>query len=206
MTPYVTRIPTDGSISGLINAENGSDLARLISVMSQFGIQTKVPTVGSAFAKDFFAGVFPEALTGSISQATHLDPPSNDNQFDQAYVAAFRAHAQQDPTTANIAGGVDNITPGTTGYPVYANVSFLSLGMRMSGYQTRADTDKLIAALETISSVGPSADFPGGGFQMNKSDHQGKMDLYVYKIDGQQENVLTIVHAAELPQIGSCQV
>jgi len=34
----------------------------------------------------------------------------------------------------------------------------------------------LIAALETISSTGPSADVPPSGFQMTQSDHQGKMD------------------------------
>jgi ABC-type branched-subunit amino acid transport system substrate-binding protein len=154
VTPYVTRIPTDGSIDGLINAENGSDLARVVSVMSQFGLQTKLPMVGTGFAKDFFAGVFPDGLTGSISMQIHLDPPAPDNPFDQAYVNALRAHAQQDLTMANVAGGADNLTPGTTGYPVYANISFLKLGMQASGYETRKDADKLIVALETISRRG----------------------------------------------------
>jgi hypothetical protein len=57
--------------------------------MSQFGVQSKVPVIGSAFAKDFFGGVFPDSLTGSISLGSHLDPPAADNQFDQAYVAAL---------------------------------------------------------------------------------------------------------------------
>jgi hypothetical protein len=32
------------------------------------------------------------------------------------------------------------------------------------------------------------------------------MDLYAFKIDGQQENVLSVVHAADLPEIGNCHV
>jgi hypothetical protein len=67
----------------------------------------------------------------------HLDPTTSDNQFDQPYVAAFRAHAQQDPTMAGVAGGGDNITPGNAGYPVYGRISLLKLGMQVANYQSR---------------------------------------------------------------------
>src|SRR5215216_890270 len=38
VTPYVTKVPTDGSVNVLNVASTGSDLARVMSVIQQFGI------------------------------------------------------------------------------------------------------------------------------------------------------------------------
>jgi hypothetical protein len=41
---------------------------------------------------------------------------------------------------------------------------------------------------------------------MNKSDHQGRTALFVFKVNGQDEQVLTTIAAGDLPNLGSCQV
>src|SRR5437773_3969244 len=42
VTPYVTKVPIDGTIQVLQVSETGSDLARVMSVIQQFGINQKV--------------------------------------------------------------------------------------------------------------------------------------------------------------------
>jgi len=41
---------------------------------------------------------------------------------------------------------------------------------------------------------------------MNPTDHQAAQTIYLVKISGQQEQVLTTVTPDKLPPIGSCQV
>jgi hypothetical protein len=84
-------------------------------------------------------------------------------------------------------------------------IQALKAGMLASNFSGRSDTDKLVASLETLNTqIGP--DFPYGGVQMSASDHQGKSPVYIYKVSGQQENILSTIPAAQLPPIGACQV
>src|SRR5713101_2620870 len=69
VTPYVTKVPTDGSIQVLQVSETGSDLARVMSVIQQFGINGKVAIV-TALGKESFAGVYPDPLNGAIITGT----------------------------------------------------------------------------------------------------------------------------------------
>ena len=41
---------------------------------------------------------------------------------------------------------------------------------------------------------------------MNKADHQGRATVFVFKINGQNEQVLDTVPPAQLPTLGNCQV
>jgi ABC-type branched-subunit amino acid transport system substrate-binding protein len=47
VTPYVTRIPTDGSIDFLMVIQTGTDLVRVMNVLQQFGMHQKVPLFAS---------------------------------------------------------------------------------------------------------------------------------------------------------------
>ncbi len=204
MTPYITRIATDGSVNGLINTEVAADLVRASQTIAQFNIGQKLPIVG-VFGKERFAGVYPDSLTGDIGQVPELSDSAQDNRFDVAYHDAFRKQlAKEDPNVAKALGG-DKAVPGGLGYEAYTAITALKQAMISSNFTGKKDTDKLIKALSTLRAK-QSADFPGGDFIMNPSDHQGAMTTYIAKINGQKEEVLATIAPDKLPAIGSCQV
>ena len=104
-------------------------------------------------------------------------------------------------------GGADKATPGNNnGYNAYVNFNFLKLGMRKAGFTGKADTNKLIEALESIESAPQSADFPGGPMLMSKTDHQGRMTVYLMRIKGQSEEIIQTFAPEQMPAIGTCKV
>ena len=52
-----------------------------------------------------------------------------------------------------------------------------------------ADTEKLISALENLN-VPQGPDAPAGAIVMNKQDHQAKETNYIYKVDGQKDDIM----------------
>jgi hypothetical protein len=204
MTPYISKVATDGSVSGLINAEVGADLVRASSTIAQFNIGAKMPIVG-VFGKERFAGTYPDSLTGDIGQSPELSDSPQDNKFDTAYHKAFTAQlAKEDANIIKTLGGLDKAVPGDLGYEAYTAITALKQAMIASNFTGKADTSKLIKAFEKVKS-GQSADFPGGSFAMNASDHQGVTTTYIAKINGQTETVLATIPPDKLPAIGTCQ-
>ncbi len=204
VTPYITKIPTDGSIDGLIDAQVGVDLVRGTQVITQFGINQKMPIVG-IFGKDRFAGVYPDSITGSLGQGFELSDAAADNPYDIAYHKAFRAQlSKEDATVVSTMGGADKAVPGTLGYQAYTAITALKEAMLTSSFGGRQDTQKLITALESLSAK-RGADFPGGDVVMDKSTHQAAMTTYIVKIDGQKEEVLSTIAPDRLPPISGCQ-
>ena len=205
MTPYISRIRTDGTINGLINSEVSADLVRSMQVIASFGINTKLPVV-SFLGKDRFAGVYPDSLTGTIGYLPELSDSPSDNKSDLAYHAAFRKQLASEPANlVSTLGGADKAVPGQLGYQAYSAVMALKVGMLQSNFTGKADTEKLIQALSTLKAK-QGSDFPAGDIQMNPSDHQVAQTIYLVKINGQQEQVLATIPPDKLPPIGSCQV
>ncbi|MBO0705612.1 MAG: ABC transporter substrate-binding protein [Candidatus Dormibacteraeota bacterium] len=203
MTPYITKIATDGSINGLINAEVGADLVRASQSLAQFNINQKMPIVG-VFGKERFGGVYPPSLTGDIGQGPEL--AADQNQYSKAYHEAFTKQlAKEDSSIVNTLGGADKATAGDLGYEAYTAINALKLAIKSSNFSTKSDTNKLIDALASLN-VKRGPEFPGGDFQMGKTDHQGATTTYIAKINGQDEQVLSTVAPNKLPKIGSCNV
>jgi ABC-type branched-subunit amino acid transport system substrate-binding protein len=203
MTPYITKIATDGSINGVINAEVGADLVRSSQALAQFNINQKMPVVG-VFGKERFGGTYPAALTGDIGQGPELS--ADTNQYARAYHDAFRKQlAKEDASIVNTLGGADKAVPGDLGYMAYTTINALKLAMNSSNFSGKSDTDKLINSLAGLKAKRGS-DFPGGDFQMNSSDHQGAMTTYIAKINGQDEQLLSTIPPDKLPKIGNCTV
>jgi ABC-type branched-subunit amino acid transport system substrate-binding protein len=203
MTPYITKIATDGSVNGLINTEVGADLVRASTTIAQFNVGSKLPIVG-VFGKERFGGLYPDFLTGDIGQSPELSDYTKDNQYDIAYHKAFQSQlAKEDANVVQALGGTDKAVPGDLGYEAYTAITALKEAMVSANFTGRADTAKLIAALAKLKS-GTSADFPGGSFAMNATDHQGAATTYIAKISGQTEQVLATLAPGSLPAIGSC--
>lgn len=203
MTPYITKIATDGSINGLINTEVGADLVRASQALSQFNINQKMPVVG-VFGKERFGGVYPASLTGDIGQGPELS--ADTNQYSKAYHDAFKKQlAKEDASLVNTLGGADKAVPGDLGYSAYTTINALKMAIKSSNFSSKSDTTKLIDSLASLKAKRGS-DFPGGDFQMNKTDHQGAMTTYIAKINGQDEQLLSTVPQNKLPSIGNCNV
>jgi branched-chain amino acid transport system substrate-binding protein len=205
VTPYVTKVPTDGSVTVLNVRSTGSDLARVMSVIQQFGINQKVAIV-TALGKESFAGVYPEALNGAIITGTRPSDGLPGNADDQKYMDDWLAVAKKNADLLGPLGGVEHATPGNNnGYNAYMSMTALILAMRTANFTGKADTEKLVTAFETLT-VPQGPDFPSGSLIMNKDDHQGRTTYYLLKINGQKEEVVQTFPADQLPTIGDCKI
>jgi branched-chain amino acid transport system substrate-binding protein len=205
VTPYVTKIPTDGSVNVLNVTETGSDLARVMSVIQQFGLNQKM-TIVTALGKESFAGVYPDALNGAIITGTRPSDGIPGNADDQKYMDDWLAVAKKNADILGPLGGVEHVTPGNNnGYNAYLSLMSLVLAMRKANFTGKADTDKLISAFETLN-VPQGPDLPDSQMIMNKDDHQGRTTYYLLKINGQKEEVVQTFPADQLPTIGDCKI
>jgi hypothetical protein len=146
-------------------------------------------------------------LNGEVFIQEHPSVAIAGNALSEAWVkgATDLAAKPDEKQFADIMGGVDKFGPGGQGYQAYTAVTALKVAMLKANYQGKADTDKLIVALESLDEQ-PSADFPAGRFIMNKADHQASTQQYILKLNGQQEEVVQVVNAEDIPPIGTCKV
>ena len=201
MTPYVSKLPVDGSIDGVYVSLTGAQLTNAITTMQQFGITSKLRMTITG-GKEGFGGVYPEVVNGAIFSS--LSPEDRDDHMRQ-FARAFSQMAQVDSDVANIIGGAAHASPGAQmGYSAYAAINGLKEGMLAVHYAGPQDTDRLIQAMANLKS-NESADFPGGDMMMDPNDHQGRMTQYVSQIDGQGEKVLSATPANQVPPIGTCK-
>ncbi|HYY89453.1 MAG TPA: ABC transporter substrate-binding protein [Chloroflexota bacterium] len=202
LTPYVTRLPTDGSVVGVYDTMTGAQLTNSISSIQQFGISDRVKLVITG-GKEGFGGTYPDVLTGAIFNSFS---PEDHGPFMTEYQRNFLQMAQVDAQVANIIGGASNAKVGAQmGYSAYAAINAIKQSMRAVHYGGPGDTARLIEALANFRAQ-QSPDFPGGDVTMDPNDHQGRMTEYVSQIEGQREKVLSMTPADQVPPIGACKV
>jgi len=185
--------------------ETGSDLARVMQVVQQFGINQKVSIVAT-LGKESYAGVYPDALNGALIRGTRPSDGLPGNADDAKYQQDWVDMAKKNADIVGPLGGVDHVTPGNNnGYNAYMSLTALVLAMRKANFSGKADTEKLVSAFETLT-VPQGPDLPDGNLIMNKDDHQGRTTYYVLKINGQKEEVLQTFAADSLPTVGDCKI
>jgi branched-chain amino acid transport system substrate-binding protein len=205
VTPYVTKIPTDGSVDGVFLGAEPQGLARMAAGIQQFSVNKKIAIAGVG-TREQYGGVYPDALNGAIGTPTvHISDPLPDNKDDQAFEAAFKDAASKSGQLADIFGGAGKVVPGQNGYAAYIGITSLKRAMINAKFGGRADTPKLIDALENLN-IPQGPDAPDGSIVMNKPDHQGKTTTFVYKINGQKDEVITTIPTDKIPAIGDCKV
>ncbi|HLZ73156.1 MAG TPA: ABC transporter substrate-binding protein [Dehalococcoidia bacterium] len=192
VSPYVSKIPTDGSINGLVVAFGGADLVRIMGAIQQFGINKKV-AISTQASKDFFGGTAPDAVDGSIGVTVHPTDGIPGNTYDAQFDADWHKFAPQERTTI-----------GVHGYVSYMAISAVRAAGDAAKVNGKADTQKWITAFENLN-MPQGPDSPTGPMIMNKNDHQGRMNVYIIQEHGQKEDILQTVPASEVPQIGTCQ-
>lgn len=212
LAPYVTKVPTDGSVQGVILLGLGAgDLNRVSLALGQYGINQKVQIIGNS-GKDTYGGTYPDFLNGSVNYQTFLNNQPPGNADGAAYAQALKTLAATDAEaqwTTILTGksGADGaaILEPFEAYVQYSAMTAVASAMRAANFGGRGDTEALITALEQVNlPLGPDA--PGGAIVMNKADHQGAQTVYVYKINGQQDDILQTIPADQIPPLGTCQV
>src|SRR5919202_1224923 len=206
LAPYVTKIPTDGSINGVILLGLGAgDLTRVSLALGQYGIAPKVQVIGNS-GRDVYGGSYPDFLTGSVAapQPYITGQPPN-NPYGDAFEKGWKDIAQKEPDWANIFGGADKAL-AFEGYYQYSAMMALTNAMVAGRFSGRSDTEALISALEKVNlPLGPDA--PGGAIMMNPADHQGAQTLYVYRVAGpRDEEILATIPADQVPKFNTCHV
>jgi branched-chain amino acid transport system substrate-binding protein len=124
-------------------------------------------------------GAYPRDLNGP------MDTPAN---------REFRARYAKFHGTG--AGGVIE----SNAFEAYVSTNALLKGIEKSSFRGRADSKKLIEALENLNEPA-SADFPSGPLTMRKADHQGVAPLYVSTIKNGVEQVLQTISPADIAKI-----
>ncbi|HEV7663524.1 MAG TPA: ABC transporter substrate-binding protein [Chloroflexota bacterium] len=203
--PFVTRVPVDGSVNGvIINGLSAGDLYRASLALGQHRIIPGVQIVGNS-GRDVYDGVYPDFLTGSVNAQTYISGSPPNNPYGEAYERAWHDMAETQPQWSKYFGGADRAMP-FQGYPQYSTFNALKSAMVASHFSGRKDTEALLTALENVNlSLGPDA--PGGAMMMNKQDHQGAQTVYVYRVSGpQQEELVASIPADQVPLFNTCHV
>jgi ABC-type branched-subunit amino acid transport system substrate-binding protein len=204
VTAYVTKIPLDGSIDGVILGAEPQGLARMAAGIEQFAVNKKLPIAGVG-TREQYGGVYPDVLNGAVGVPTeHISDPLPNNKDDQDFIDGFKAQLAKEPQLADVFGGADKAVPGQNGYGAYIAITSLKDAMIAAKFTGRADTEKLISAFENLN-VPQGPDAPAGPIVMNKQDHQGRETNYLYKVDGQRDNIISTNPTDKVPSIGDCK-
>src|SRR5205823_15057397 len=112
--------------------------------------------------------------------------------FEGALDTPYRHSFYDDAVPRLKQAGIENAVPDRYVQSNFEAVNALKLGMEKSHYQSRADTDKLIAALEGLE-MKESADFPTGDKLLRKEDHQAFVRETIFEMrEGKYHVVDTI--------------
>ncbi|HKS88730.1 MAG TPA: ABC transporter substrate-binding protein [Stellaceae bacterium] len=185
MAPFLSKIT--GDFDGLILILFGPDAITFVNQAYDLGLGRKYRWAGD----------------GAVTTSTNL--PAMGNKIEgfiglDRYVPVFDPplntpyhHAFFDDAVARLKK-IDPSGPLPDRY-VQSNfeaVNCLKLGIEKSKFQGRADTDKLIAALEGLE-MKEGYDFPQGDKLLRKEDHQAFVREIIFEIKGGKYHILDAV-------------
>ncbi len=185
MTPFLSKI--SGNFDGLFGIFFGKDGVTIGNQAYDLGLtkkykfagdgalaeSTNLPALGSKI--DGFVGInrYVPLLEGP------LNTPAHKKFFDDAS-ARLKA---VDPTAT---------VPDRYVQSNFEAMNALRMGIEKSGFQSRADTPKLIAALEGLE-MKEGDDFPQGDKTIRKEDHQAFIREFVFDVHEGKYRILEVV-------------
>lgn len=174
MTPFLSKI--SGDFDGLFFIFFGPDSINIINQGHDLGLHNKYKWAGDGAVA--VASQLP-ALGNKIKGFFGIDRyvPVFDSPLDTPYLHSFLDEAVDRLKKA----GISNALPDRYVQSNFEAMNALKLGIEKSGFQGRADTDKLIAALEGLE-MKESAEFPTGDKVLRKEDHQAFMREIVFEM------------------------
>ena len=194
---YLAKLRPEGEAPGLFHSVAGGDALRLGKQIGEFGLQKRYKLAGTCDV--IFPETFDEqapALDGAfiVEQYPVKEMPPLDTAADREFRKVFREVSQGVPA-------------GPHSYAGYESTFIFKRAVEASGYTTRKDTLKAVAAIEGMTGQ-KSVEFPQGPFTMRKEDHQGLLNLYIWQLRNGQAHMLSVVSASDsgYPPAGSCKM
>jgi branched-chain amino acid transport system substrate-binding protein len=185
MTPFLTKI--SGDFDGLFGIFFGKDGVTIGNQAYDLGLTKKYKFAGDgALAESTNLPALGNKIEGFVGINRYvpllegpLNTPSHKKFFDDA---SSRLKAV-DPTAT---------VPDRYVQSNFEAMNALKLGMEKSGFQGRADTPKLIAALEGLE-LKEGDDFPQGDKTIRKEDHQAFLREFIYDVHEGKYRLLEVV-------------
>ena len=185
MTPFLSKIA--GDFDGLFGIFFGKDGITIGNQAYDLGLTKKYKFAGDgALAESTNLPALGNKIEGFVGVNRYL--PLLEGPLNTPYHKKFFDEAS---------ARLKNVDPTATVPDRYVQANFeamnaLKLGMEKSGFQGRADTPKLIAALEGLE-MKEGEDFPQGDKTIRKEDHQAFIREFIYDIHDGKYRILEVV-------------
>ena len=185
MTPFLTKI--NGEFDGLFGIFFGKDGVTIGNQAYDLGLTKKYKWAGDgAVAESTNLPALGNKIEGFVGINRYLpvldpplDTPAHKKFFEDA-VARLKAIDPSGPL------------PDRYVQSNFEAMNAAKLAMEKSGFQGRADTEKLIAALEGLE-MKEGDDFPQGDKTLRKADHQAFLREFIFDIKDGKHHILEVV-------------
>jgi branched-chain amino acid transport system substrate-binding protein len=197
MTPFLSKI--SGEFDGLFGIFFGRDGVTIGNQAYDLGLTKKYKWAGD----------------GAIAESTNLPALGNKiegfygiNRYIPVFDAPLNTPAHKkffDEAKARLAK-IDPSGPLPDRYVQsnYEAMNALKIGMERSKFQGRADTMKLIAALEGLE-MKEGDDFPQGDKTLRKDDHQAFLRQFIFEIKDGKHRIIEVVPKEKTMFPPACQ-
>jgi len=185
MTPFLSKIT--GNFDGFFGIFFGKDGITIGNQAYDLGMTKKYKWAGDgAIAESTNLPALGSKIEGFVGINRYvpvlegpLNTPAHKKFFDEAVVRL----KQIDPSGP---------LPDRYVQSNFEAMNFVKLGIQKSGFTGRADTMKLIEALEGME-VKASDDFPQGDKTLRKDDHQAFVSEFIFDIKGGKHRIVEVV-------------
>ncbi|MFL6797108.1 MAG: ABC transporter substrate-binding protein [Xanthobacteraceae bacterium] len=184
-TPFLSKIT--GNFDGLFGIFFGKDGVTIGNQAFDLGLTRKYKWAGDgAIAESINLPALGNKIEGFIGINRYI--PVLEGPLNTPYHKRFYDDAKERLKA------IDSSGPDPDRYVQsnYEAMNALKLGMEMSKFQGREDTDKLIAALEGLE-MKESDDFPQGDKSLRKEDHQAFLRQFITEIKDGKPRILEVV-------------
>jgi branched-chain amino acid transport system substrate-binding protein len=185
MTPFLSKI--SGDFDGLFGIFFGTDGVTVGNQAYDLGLTKKYKWAGDgAISESTNLPALGNKIEGFVGINRYLpvfDPPLNTPYHHHFFDDAVARLKKVDPSGP---------LPDRYVQSNFEAMNCLKLGIVKSGFQGRADTMKLIGALEGLE-MKDSDDFPQGDKVLRKEDHQAFVREFIFEIKGGKPHILATV-------------
>jgi branched-chain amino acid transport system substrate-binding protein len=185
MTPFLSKIT--GDFDGLFGILFGKDGVTIGNQAFDLGMTKKYKWAGDGALAESTnlpaLGIKIEGFVGINRYLPVFDPPLDTAAHKAFFDEAVARLKQIDPSGP---------LPDRYVQSNFEAMNALRIGMQTSGFQGRADTPKLIEALEGLE-MKEGDDFPQGDKTLRKDDHQAFLREFIFDIKDGKHRILEVV-------------
>jgi branched-chain amino acid transport system substrate-binding protein len=185
MTPFLSKI--SGDFDGLFGIFFGKDGVTIGNQAYDLGLTKKYKWAGDgAISESTNLPALGNKIEGFVGINRYLpvfDPPLDTAAHKKFFDEAVIRLKEIDPSGP---------LPDRYVQSNFESVNAVKIAMEKSGFQTRADAPKLIAALEGLE-MKEGDDFPQGDKTLRKEDHQAFLREFIYDIQDGKPHILETV-------------